>query len=115
LHELAIALSVLDIVNATCDAQGLTGVRVVRVRVGAAAGLDAEALRFAFDCSKPDTAAAGADLEIEAVPIGGHCDGCGEQFDSVERYVLACPRCGGASFRITRGGELEVVDLEVDG
>jgi hydrogenase nickel incorporation protein HypA/HybF len=113
MHELSIALSVLDIVSAACAERRLGAVRAVRVRIGAATGLEPESLRFAFDCSKAGTPAAAAALEIEPVPLGGVCDGCGE-FDTAERYVLACPRCGGASFRITRGDELQVIDLEVD-
>jgi hydrogenase nickel incorporation protein HypA/HybF len=113
-HELSIALSVLDIVRGACEERGLAGVRAVRIRVGAATGLEPDSLRFAFDCSKAGTPAAEAALEIEAVPIGGHCDGCGAEFDTPERYVLSCPNCGGPRFRITRGDELQVIDLEVD-
>ena len=56
--------------------------------------------------------AAGAALEIEEVPVGGHCDVCDRDFTSPEPYVLACPLCGGTSFRVTTGDELHVLDLE---
>lgn len=112
MHELSIALSVLDIVRTAAAGAGLSSVGVVRLRVGAATGVLPDALRFAFDCSKAETPAADATLEIEAVPIGGRCDDCERDFTSPEPYVLACPLCGGGRFRITTGDELAVLDLE---
>jgi hydrogenase nickel incorporation protein HypA/HybF len=112
MHELSIALSVLDIVRTAAAESGLASVTLVRLRIGRASGVQPESLRFAFDCSKSDTPAAGAALEIEEVPVGGHCDSCGGDFTNPEPYVLACPLCGGTSFRITAGDELHVLDLE---
>jgi hydrogenase nickel incorporation protein HypA/HybF len=113
-HELSIALSVLDIVQGAAAGAGLSSVTVVRLRVGRASGVQPDSLRFAFDCSKAGTPAEGATLEIEEVPIGGHCDDCGGDFTHPEPYVLACPLCGGAAFRLTAGDELHVLDLEGD-
>ena len=112
MHELSIALSVLDIVRTAAASSGLASVSLVRLRVGRASGVQPDSLRFAFDCSKAGTPAAGADLEIEEVPVGGHCDVCDRDFTNPELYVLACPLCGGSSFRITAGDELDVLDLE---
>jgi Zn finger protein HypA/HybF involved in hydrogenase expression len=72
----------------------------------------ADALRFTFDCSKAGTPAAAATLEIEEIPVGGHCDCCDRDFTNPEPYVLACPLCGVTSFRVTTGDELHVLDLE---
>jgi hydrogenase nickel incorporation protein HypA/HybF len=112
MHELSIALSVLDIVTTAAADAGLSRVDTVRLRVGRATGVLPDALRFAFDCSKPGTPAAAAELEIEEIPIGGRCDTCARDFTSPEPYVLACPLCGGGSFRVTTGDELAVLDLE---
>jgi hydrogenase nickel incorporation protein HypA/HybF len=112
MHELSIALSVLDIVKTAAADAGLARVDTVRLRVGKATGVLPDALRFAFDCSKAGTPASTAALEIEEVPIGGRCDDCARDFTSPEPYVLACPLCGGSAFHITTGGELAVLDLE---
>ena len=112
MHELSIALSVLDIVRGAAADAGLSRVDTVRLRVGRATGVLPDALRFAFDCSKAGTPAAAATLDIEEVPIGGRCDACNRDFTSTEPYVLACPLCGGTAFRITAGDELHVLDLE---
>lgn len=112
MHELSIALSVLDIVRGAAAASGLANVTIVRLRVGCASGVQPDALRFAFDCSKAGTAAESAVLEIEEMPVGGRCSDCGRDFTAPEPYVLACPLCGGASFSVTTGHELDVLDLE---
>ncbi|HWR98553.1 MAG TPA: hydrogenase maturation nickel metallochaperone HypA [Candidatus Methanoperedens sp.] len=112
MHELSIALSVLDIVREAAAGAGLARVETVRLRVGKATGVLPDALLFAFDCSKAGTPAAAARLEIEEVSIGGHCGDCARDFTSPEPYVLACPLCGGGDFRITTGDELAVLDLE---
>jgi hydrogenase nickel incorporation protein HypA/HybF len=112
MHELSIALSVLDIIGTAAAEAGLARVGTVRLRIGRATGVLPDALHFAFDCSKAGTPAAAAVLEIEEVPIGGRCDTCRRDFTSPEPYVLACPLCGGGAFRITTGDELAVLDLE---
>jgi len=112
MHELSIALSVLDIVRTAAVESGLASVTVVRLRVGRASGVQPESLRFAFDCSKAGTPAEQATLEIEEVPIGGHCAVCDQDFTTPEPYLLACPLCGGGAFLVTTGDELHVLDLE---
>lgn len=112
MHELSIALSVLDIVSTAAAESGLTSVTLVRLRIGRASGVQPDSLRFAFDCSKAGTPADGSALEIEEVQVGGRCDVCNRDFTTPEPYVLACPLCGGTSFRITTGDELHVLDLE---
>ncbi len=113
MHELSIALGILDVVRAACEAEGYGRVERVRVRVGKASGVMTVALRFSFDTAREGTVAAAAELEIEEVPVGGRCRDCRADFAVEEKYVFACPRCGGTEFSVETGHELEVVDLEV--
>jgi hydrogenase nickel incorporation protein HypA/HybF len=113
-HELSIAMSILEIVESACAQGGHDRVEKVRVRVGRASGVMSDALLFAFEVARSGTAAAGASLEIEEVPVGGHCRDCASDFTVDEKYVFQCPLCGGSSFEMQRGHELEVVDLEVE-
>ena len=72
-----------------------------------------DALIFAFDTMKGDSVADGAVLHIEEVPVGGHCRDCNSDFTVEEEYVLRCPRCGGLSFHVNAGREMDIVDMEV--
>jgi len=114
MHELSIAMNILDVVMQTCKEQGFRRVDSVSVRIGRASGVMTDALSFAFECARSGTVAEKARFVIEEVPVGGTCNECGGSFQVQEQYVFACPLCSGSSFRITSGHELEILELEVD-
>ncbi len=113
MHEASIALGILDIVTKRCKAEGYSIVESVRLRIGRAAGIMPEALVFTFDIAKEDTSARTANLIIDIVPLGGSCKGCGREFEVEEAYVLNCPLCGSATFKIEKGYEMEIVEIDV--
>lgn len=114
MHEASIALGILDVVVDKCGAEGYHTVESVRIRIGRAAGIMPEALLFTFDVVKCETPAKEAKLVIDMVPLGGFCNGCGRDFEVEEAYVLQCPKCGSTAFRIERGYEMEIVEMEVN-
>ncbi len=113
MHELSIALSLVD---AVCEKAGTLGeVRVdaVCVRLGALSGVVKEALLFCFEAAAKGTPIDGARLEIEDVPLTVMCPRC-----SVERRLasvqhLRCPVCDTPTPRVIDGRELELAALEV--
>ncbi len=113
MHEASIALSVLDIITGECKKGGYVRVDNVRLKIGRASGVMPDALIFAFDAIKGDSVARSATLSIEDIPVGGRCGDCGKTFTVDEEYVLSCPMCGGSSFQITSGREMDIVDMEV--
>jgi len=113
MHEASIALSILDIVNERCNAEGYSAVESVRLRIGRAAGIMPEALIFTFDVAKAETPAQTAELIIDVVPLGGYCSGCETEFEVEESYVLSCPLCGSPAFKILKGYEMEIAEMEV--
>lgn len=113
MHEASIALSILDIIIRQCTAEGYHSVESVRVKIGRAAGIMPEALAFTFEAAKGETLARDARLIIDSIPLGGYCSGCERDFEVEDTYVLACPLCGASSFRIEKGNEMEIVEMEV--
>lgn len=115
MHEASIALSILDIVTSSCREKGCSAVNSVTVRIGKAAGVMPDSLRFAFEAARENTVASGARLLIESVPVGGTCKGCGREFDAPgEGFVETCPLCGSRSFTIDRGREMDVIEIDMD-
>jgi hydrogenase nickel incorporation protein HypA/HybF len=114
MHEASIAISLIETVSDLCQQEGYNSIESVRLKVGRAAGILPDALLFAFDVAKSDTIAKKAELIIEYVPLGGVCCDCGSQFDSEERYIFACPACKSSAIKITRGDELQIIDMEVN-
>jgi hydrogenase nickel incorporation protein HypA/HybF len=66
MHELSVAMSLVDTICEELPQLGDVTVRSVRIRVGALSGIGMEALMFAFDLATDGTPIAGARLIIEA-------------------------------------------------
>ena len=113
MHEASIAASLLEIVSGQCRKSGFSRIESIHLKIGRASGIMTDALIFAFDAMKEDSPAKAAVLEIEEVPVSGHCSDCNNTFTTEEEYILSCPRCGGSSFCMTGGREMDVVDMEV--
>jgi hydrogenase nickel incorporation protein HypA/HybF len=114
MHEVSIALSLLDLITAQCKKEGYHSIGSVRLRIGRASGILPDALLFAFDAIKADTFARDAVLVVDNVSLGGICTQCSSEFEVEEAYVLECPKCGSGSFRINKGYELDIVEMEVN-
>lgn len=113
MHEVSIAHGIIEVVSRQCSAGGYRGIESINVRIGRASGIMPDALLFAFDAIKAGSLARDAVLKIEELPVAGRCRDCGGDFTVEEEFVLACPLCGGLSFQITGGREMDIVDMEV--
>jgi len=113
MHEMGIANSILDGVAA--ELRRRPGVRPLKVgvRVGELAGIDPDALRFAFEALTIDTPLAGLELDIEFRASRSRCRDCGHEFE-VLNYELLCPACGSLSTDRISGDELEFAYLEIE-
>ena len=114
MHEVSVALSLLELAEKKCREAGYHSIDAVKVRVGKASGVLPEALSFALDMAKKDTLAGNAQFVIEVIPLGGSCNGCGRNFTMEENFIFACPHCASPSLQILRGRELELVEMEVN-
>jgi hydrogenase nickel incorporation protein HypA/HybF len=113
MHELSIAMSLVD---AACEeAERLGPVRVValRLRLGLLSGVVREALAFSFDLAAAETAIAGARLDIEEVPVTVFCPRCEapRQLAGIQRF--RCPVCSTPTPEVLAGKELELLAMEV--
>jgi hydrogenase nickel incorporation protein HypA/HybF len=107
MHEMSIALSVIEAVVDKASEEGggrITGIELV---VGQLAGVQVESLRFCFDAAARETLAEGAELLIEEREGRGRCESCGAEFP-VTSFYAKCPSCGQFRVRIKSGEELAV-------
>lgn len=113
MHEMGIANSILEGVDA--EVRRRPGVRPLKVgvRVGELAGLDPDALRFAFEALTIDTPLAGLELDIEYRASRSRCRDCSHEFE-VRDFELLCPACGSLSADRISGDELEFAYLEIE-
>lgn len=114
MHELSIAMEVLDIVRKEASVHGASAVTMVRLRIGDLSGVETESLSFSFDAVKSeDLMTSEASLVIERVPVSIRCESCDNVFDTAG-LLVTCPSCGGYDTRLLAGEELEIVDFEIE-
>jgi len=113
MHEMSIAQSVLDIAFSEMEKNASAGIKKIKISIGEFSGVVKEALEFAFDVLKPETAAAKAAIEIEVLPMTAECATCGTFKCSINDLNLFCPTCGGISF-ITSGRDMKVDYLDLE-
>jgi len=112
MHEVGIAASILDSVQAEARRHPGLHINKVGVRVGELAGVDPEALQFGFECLVKNTSFEPLALEIESVPRIQRCC-CGHEFRMTD-YDPHCPRCGEFMTQCVSGDQLEITFMEVD-
>ena len=114
MHELSIALHLIEAAESAARAAGAREVVRVRLRLGELAGVDAQALRFSFDVAVQGTLLAGAVLDIEDVSAYVRCEGCGVEFTHTMPFVGVCARCGSPHAQLVRGREMEITEMEIE-
>jgi hydrogenase nickel incorporation protein HypA/HybF len=113
MHEITVALSLLEGVEETALEQGIESVSAVHVRIGALSGVVRDALLFSWDVATAETIAAGSRLCIEEIPLVVFCEFCEDERAPLPGTGLLCPECGVAAPRIVRGREMQLVSMEV--
>jgi hydrogenase nickel incorporation protein HypA/HybF len=109
MHEVGIVQAALGVAECAAHECGAARIAHLVLRVGALAGVEPAALRFAFAAVSPGTPAEGATLEIEEVGTELHCARCAKPFTAAkDTYIFRCPDCGDLSGDIRHGRELEV-------
>ncbi len=112
MHELSIALSILDLVAEQAECRG-GRVIAVHLKLGPLSGVVKDALLSAYDLAREGTPLAGIDLLIEEAPVVAWCPGCAAQ-RAPPFPQLCCPVCGTPTPDVVSGRELEVVALEIE-
>lgn len=112
-HELSVALSILDEVCEAALEERVESVQTVRVRVGALSGISPDALRFAWELAAADTVAAGSELRVDVVPLVVSCERCGVETHPPAGGGFVCGVCGAVAPTIVQGRGLELVGVEV--
>lgn len=113
MHELSIAISIVDRVLQESRARGDARVEAVYLRIGPLSGVDVEALRFAFTIACEESQLVGCRLEITEVPISLECPGCRSEKHAISMQQLCCSDCGTPSAEIVHGRELELRAVEL--
>ena len=112
MHELAIAQSIVEAVEAKASECNAAHVKTVRLKIGEASGVVANLLTFCFEMlASLDPTLEGAKLLIDTMPHRAYCRSCDLEF-SVNNFVAQCPTCQERSNEIVTGTELQILEME---
>jgi hydrogenase nickel incorporation protein HypA/HybF len=113
MHELGIATSVLDAVEAEAKKHPGAQFKVVGLRIGEVAGVDVDALTFGWEAITKGTEWETLRLAIEQLPRRNRCRMCGHEF-SVDYYEIMCPCCKSNETQSISGDELDIAYMEIE-
>lgn len=112
MHKMSLAEGIRSIVLDQARTHAFDRVTVLRLEVGRFAGVEKQALEFAFDVVMRGSPAEGARLELIDLPGQALCYDCMTTVEIADR-LDPCPRCGGGKLIPNGGDELRIRNMEV--
>jgi hydrogenase nickel incorporation protein HypA/HybF len=113
MHEFGIIQDILAALDKTAKEKHIKHITAVNLKIGKLRQVIPENLRFAFLTLAVGTVAAGAELNIELVPILVKCQNCHKDFE-VEENVYICPHCQGTNLTILSGQDIVLESIHGD-
>jgi len=111
-HELSIAVNLVEIADQAASNAGLARVTTVHLRLGQLSGVVADALLFGYDITTQGTRLEGSRLEIQETPVIVFCSRCQVDYPLPDLQRFRCPACGDSAVFVTAGKEIELVSIE---
>ena len=114
MHELSIAQSIVEAVEAKAIECNATHVKGVRLKIGEANSIVIDSLTFCFEMlTSLEPTLVGAQLLIDTVPHRARCRHCNKEF-AIVNFVVQCPSCQEWSSEIVSGNEMQIIEMEID-
>ncbi len=113
MHELSIAMSIVEMAQEEAERRGKVTVQAVHLRLGLLCGVVKEALLSSYEMACEDTPLKGSRLLVEEIPVEVYCPVCAMVRPLSTIQMFTCSECGTPTPTILRGKELEVVALEI--
>lgn len=113
MHELSVAMSIVDIATGHARAASANHVTEVELDIGTMSGIEYTSLEFALEVASRETLLEKAVFRINRIQPLAACNACGRQFTPAGMFSK-CPGCGSNGSRIVRGRELQIKSLLVE-
>jgi len=113
MHELSIALSILEVTEEEVKRQGGAQVEAIHLKLGPLAGVVKEALISAYELAREQTPFANSRLVIEEVPIAVFCPKCQAERPVRSMQDFSCTVCDTPASELIHGRELQLAALEL--
>jgi hydrogenase nickel incorporation protein HypA/HybF len=113
MHELSIAMSIVDGALEELKQHGAAEAKSLRLRVGRLSGVDKDALLFSYEVACQGTALDGSKLLIEEIDVTIMCPSCRAERAIRCFPMLICSECGAVADHVMHGEELEITGMEI--
>lgn len=113
MHEMTIAMNIVDIVCQKADKEKAVKVNSVKLVIGELSGIMINSLEFCFEAACKNTIADGAELKINIINAEAFCKSCKKNF-SIESDFSPCPTCNDFNFELIKGKEFSIKSFNID-
>ncbi len=113
MHEMSIAMSIVDIACKEAQKDGATSISIIELDVGKLAGIMVDSLKFCYDSVCKGTLAENSQLLINEIPGKGFCKKCSTEFE-IDNFMALCPQCESYEVEIKQGRELKLKAVTVN-
>lgn len=110
MHELSIVMSIVETAEEKVKENHADSVESIDLVIGDLAGVESDALDFAWDSAVKNTVLQSAKRNIIHVPAKAKCLECDCEFEIKELYD-ECPLCGEHLLQIVQGKELQIKSM----
>ncbi|HEV2275208.1 MAG TPA: hydrogenase maturation nickel metallochaperone HypA [Acidobacteriaceae bacterium] len=112
MHELSIALSIVEMAQEEADRRSVS-IDAVHLDLGALSGVVKEALIFSYEVACEGTPLKGSRLVVKEIPIEAYCPVCNQLRRLTSMQWFCCPECSTPISEVLHGRELTITALEL--
>ncbi len=112
MHEMSVVLSIVDLAHEQVARAGARQVDEIELDIGYLAGIEMDALQFAWKAAVPGTVLEHARPVIRRIRAQARCVDCGKEFEA-DSHFAQCPDCQSLFTQVFAGQELRVRALTV--
>ena len=113
MHELSIAICIIDAVAEQSRQRGDVKINAVHVWIGPLSGVIPEALEPAFERARQGSGFDDCRLVVERAPIAIRCDACQAEREIPHALDLRCPVCHSPPAAVLAGREMDITAMEI--
>lgn len=113
MHELTATKSILDMVVEEAARVGARRITKICLKSGEWSTFDPDSIAFYFGIVSRGTAAEGARLDVQILPVRYLCAECQIEYEPLGGQI-ACPQCQSGKGKLVGGREFYVDSIEVE-
>ncbi len=113
MHEMTIAMNIVDIVCKKASEENATKINSVILEIGELSGIMIDSLEFCFEAACKNTIASGAKLKIQNIEGRAFCKICKKDYN-LKTDFSPCPTCNDFNIEVIAGKELSIKSFNID-